>query len=465
MKYKDRKHAKRKYKQALLATVATMTLGVSTLGSTASVFAEENTQQQQQQQQQQMAAPPKIEDGMITNLINHIKSQPDKWNAMSDSEKEGLTKLGKAGFTLIKQMYTNAYTKDFRGATIELAQAVLPLIPYGSYVSPILGLIWPESKENSMMDQIEKLIDSKVDAGITKYDLDAIKSDFNTLVDLQQKFEKSMLNKDTEKSTRKNNAINLDNKYVSILNDASKDSKEEAELPLYTTMAAAHIAFLKSTQYEKTREQAGIDKGTFDVHFNKVDAKITEYTKHIQKVYNKKLEQVNKDLQNSIPGLAYNVDPKTINRHNVVEKMTDAYKAAHASYSAAVRSGHGMDLANERVQAVGKALEYGKEVVKNLNTYIDETIKNQLFSLISYGNTTAPLLVDGWDSDSNGTKYYVGYKGDGTDVENGTQAKNDIYKIDGKFYGFNSSGECYNPEGTTEGWSEGAAFYVGYKGD
>ncbi|MEH7153007.1 hypothetical protein CN404_24510 [Bacillus thuringiensis] len=28
MKYKDRKNAKRKYKQALLATVATMTLGV-----------------------------------------------------------------------------------------------------------------------------------------------------------------------------------------------------------------------------------------------------------------------------------------------------------------------------------------------------------------------------------------------------------------------------------------------------
>lgn len=41
MKYKDRKHAKRKYKQALLATVATMTLGVSTLGSTSSAFAAE----------------------------------------------------------------------------------------------------------------------------------------------------------------------------------------------------------------------------------------------------------------------------------------------------------------------------------------------------------------------------------------------------------------------------------------
>ncbi|MGX5634119.1 hypothetical protein [Bacillus thuringiensis] len=49
MKYKDRKDAKRKYKQALLATVATMTLGVSTLGSTASAFAEEKKTEVQPQ--------------------------------------------------------------------------------------------------------------------------------------------------------------------------------------------------------------------------------------------------------------------------------------------------------------------------------------------------------------------------------------------------------------------------------
>ncbi|MBW3491123.1 hypothetical protein [Bacillus sp. FDAARGOS_1420] len=50
MKYKDRKHAKRKYKQALLATVATMSLGVSALGGTTSAFAEEKTTGAQQEQ-------------------------------------------------------------------------------------------------------------------------------------------------------------------------------------------------------------------------------------------------------------------------------------------------------------------------------------------------------------------------------------------------------------------------------
>ncbi|WP_410993749.1 leukocidin family pore-forming toxin [Bacillus cereus] len=41
MKYKDRKDARRKYKQAILATVATMSLGVSALGGTTSAFAAE----------------------------------------------------------------------------------------------------------------------------------------------------------------------------------------------------------------------------------------------------------------------------------------------------------------------------------------------------------------------------------------------------------------------------------------
>ncbi|MGK8429217.1 hypothetical protein OF864_14375 [Bacillus cereus] len=57
MKYKDRKDAKRKYKQALLVTVTTMTLGVSTLGGSTSAFAEENTAPSQSSAQGNSVAP------------------------------------------------------------------------------------------------------------------------------------------------------------------------------------------------------------------------------------------------------------------------------------------------------------------------------------------------------------------------------------------------------------------------
>ncbi|EOO24463.1 hypothetical protein IIU_06725 [Bacillus cereus VD133] len=51
MKYKDRIRVKRNYKQALLATVTTFTLGVSALGGAASAFAAENTKEVQKQSQ------------------------------------------------------------------------------------------------------------------------------------------------------------------------------------------------------------------------------------------------------------------------------------------------------------------------------------------------------------------------------------------------------------------------------
>ncbi|MBJ8025684.1 hypothetical protein [Bacillus cereus] len=72
MKYKNRKHAKRKYKKALLATVATMTLGVSTLGSTVSVFAVENKIQTRISKESSVAAPSlDIQGYLIKNGIKN----------------------------------------------------------------------------------------------------------------------------------------------------------------------------------------------------------------------------------------------------------------------------------------------------------------------------------------------------------------------------------------------------------
>ncbi|MBW3496817.1 CyaA/EF/ExoY family adenylyl cyclase toxin [Bacillus sp. FDAARGOS_1420] len=49
MKYKERTHAKRRFKKAVFVTAATMTLGMSTFGDTISVFAAENTTETQKE--------------------------------------------------------------------------------------------------------------------------------------------------------------------------------------------------------------------------------------------------------------------------------------------------------------------------------------------------------------------------------------------------------------------------------
>ncbi|MCU4948959.1 MULTISPECIES: hypothetical protein [Bacillus cereus group] len=57
MKYKDRKDAKRKYKQALLATVVTITVGVSAVGGTTPASAAEKTAQPQSSAQENRVTP------------------------------------------------------------------------------------------------------------------------------------------------------------------------------------------------------------------------------------------------------------------------------------------------------------------------------------------------------------------------------------------------------------------------
>ncbi|MEH7151317.1 binary toxin-like calcium binding domain-containing protein [Bacillus thuringiensis] len=72
----------------------------------------------------------------------------------------------------------------------------------------------------------------------------------------------------------------------------------------------------------------------------------------------------------------------------------------------------------------------------------------------------------GWvqADDANKTQYYIGHKDDGTDVKNDTLATG-LQKIKGKYYAFNDDGHCLNPnDGKTEGWIADS-YYIGYKGD
>ncbi|WP_242228007.1 insecticidal delta-endotoxin Cry8Ea1 family protein [Bacillus cereus group sp. BfR-BA-01392] len=196
----------------------------------------------------------------------------------------------------LKQLYTNAYSKDFNNASKELALGITALIPYaGVIISPLLGLLWPENTSDSQMKQVEQ----KIEERIKGYDLSAIKSDYKTLLGLQQKFEKSMIEKNINKDTRRNDAINVDNKFESLINDCAKEPKlEEAELPLYTMIAAAHLVFLQSMQQEQIRLDANIDGGTFNSHFDTFTEKAKKYRDHIKETYDKKYKHVIKEITN-----------------------------------------------------------------------------------------------------------------------------------------------------------------------
>ncbi|MEJ9251052.1 insecticidal delta-endotoxin Cry8Ea1 family protein, partial [Bacillus thuringiensis] len=397
MKYKDRTHAKRKYKQALLATVATMTLGVSTLGSTSSAFAEEkdtNATQQQNTVQQKSAgtyyeaAPTNVSSiaAPLEKTIELLKNQKfanaeGKQVSIFDGNKYITPDFLKGSISttglLLKQIYSDAYSKDFNNAARELSVSLVSLIPYGgSIASPILGLIWPENVDNSQMKKIEKLIGSK----ISEYDVNTLKAKYNTLVDRQTKYENSMVETDIAKDTRKTNAINADNAFIALINESNKKDLELAELPVYTTAAAAHITFLQAMQVQQTREKAGIDSGTFNANFNSqtnnLADNIATYTKHIQDVYDKREKEIFEQIANIVKRFG---GSESINIYNYETILTEKYNAIKANKSGSA----GIErLKDDLIDAKSQCDELNTELQKLYN----ETLGNEAFLTVTKGH-------------------------------------------------------------------------------
>ncbi|PGS68218.1 hypothetical protein COC69_27035, partial [Bacillus cereus] len=105
MKYKDRIHAKRKYKQVLLATVTTFTLGVSALGGAASTFAAENTKEVQKQSQNESTVKNKVqltEEKKIGKIdLSKIKGDLDNQKKIFEENENNLF-IGAAGLGINK---------------------------------------------------------------------------------------------------------------------------------------------------------------------------------------------------------------------------------------------------------------------------------------------------------------------------------------------------------------------------
>ncbi|KIZ27071.1 hypothetical protein [Bacillus cereus] len=174
MKYKNRKDAKRKYKQALLATLATMTIGVSTFGSTTSAFAadEDNIS---------VISSHTLNDiGIQVEKI--IPDQTLRNKFLKAFATKGTMKVGVNGsFQFIKDAQKDI--PNFNDTFRSLAMAGTDLIPYaGLGISPLIGLLWSENDGVSaqikeMSNQILTQVDEKFD---TEY-VNNLKTDFKTL--------------------------------------------------------------------------------------------------------------------------------------------------------------------------------------------------------------------------------------------------------------------------------------------
>ncbi|MCD2338378.1 RICIN domain-containing protein [Bacillus cereus] len=301
MKYKNRKDAKRKYKQAILATVATMTVGLSTVGGTAPVFAAVQPVQELPKTFLNDLGlefnPPSIQSAEVKKIMIDASENPRRLNDLLRQISMGVT--GK-----------------------------VPAV--GSVVSALVGYLYPEqngvdSKLNALEDKLTAKIEKTADAEHVKI----IKSKIQTLTEAADELQVA-LNKVNKgiyydgsvqdiHSTLRKKAEAVDNNFKALIPFLTQEGHEIGDLPVYTKVAAAHIMFLN---YMKTR---GTDSklyrydtsSTVDAQFQPAN-RVSTYAKHIEdtfkkgdaaivKLIEKRDELISEKRKLIVPGIPVNI--------------------------------------------------------------------------------------------------------------------------------------------------------------
>ncbi|PFB52225.1 hypothetical protein CN404_21250 [Bacillus thuringiensis] len=494
MKYKDRKNAKRKYKQALLATVATMTLGVSTLGSTASVFAEENTQQQQ-------SAMAPATDGSVINIdgSGDIKTdgivfkkestdglvfkRADDGTITVSKEKEKLFNIntlkaiGSLGGATFKQAWADRKAGNFNNTFRTLAMGSAALIPYGGVViSPLIGYLWPENDHEAQakLKQLMSDIAAQTKTQIADYDVEALGSKLKKLRKDLQEFE-GIMNPtgrkiaaapsvgDEAESTRIL-VGNIHNDFKNLIEESQKESYKETELPIFMVAATAHLQFLNYLAlHGKDPKLNYDDKGLKIAALTPLERAHKEYKEYATEAAKKGLDAINnaerpvKQMQESwtFKYLASDLKKQalsaTIMGPDTVVKETFDTTINNIAFKQALGIKDDWTMDQD-----GRILYYDPQDHK-MQTGWKEISTSFAARIQNTGNLSIQFLKD------QGLKYsWYYFSPEKTDKF----AKGELYKdttetINGKTYTFGVDGTCLNPDGgEAAGWHQiGEAWY------
>lgn len=465
MNYKDRKDAKCKYKQVLLSTFATMTLGVSTLGSTSSIFAEE---EEAGAQQDFPAAYSLGTDGRADNsdIVQKLGEAGEKLlkNTPVDSRVgQSLTILAGGTAEALKG-------KDWVTVARTLAIGSSALVPVGGvFVSPLLELLWPNTQTDPkvLIDELEKKLSTK----ITDINREGLTAHYQSLSTLLKQFQDSVNNTSTSgvyydsiQAANAQVARDINQEFNKLIGACKIPTLQTELLPLYTATAAAHLEFLKFIEKNWQHPRIQMDAEAFKRYITPTFKKArADYIKYIQETYKqgeKKIyDEMEKEInaaksQNLVPGGTKITDESVIINSlqaqiNQKQDEVNLLKKINQPYS---------DASEKKSKIEAYLIDY-KNLVWKKNTYIQTTVQNPAFSqLAQWGQVEENENMYYYNADGKkqtdwqqiGDKWYYFSTADNT-----TNLKGDTFKkeemvvgnvfINGKLYQFNNSGECINP--------------------
>jgi len=452
MKYKDRKDAKRKYKQTLLATVATMTLGVSTLGSTASAFAEEKDQNATQQQNtvQQKSAGTYYAAGPtypgLAAFNTALEAGSKGGGVKGVSNYTGIANTAKNSITILLK---DVNSENFNNTARNFAMLGVGMIPgMGAFISPLLSLLWPESGSGikdalkSLEDKLIAIMDDKITAkDITDLQAAIHGGASGGLVSELSEFEDSLNDNTRQPAPRINQGriTAIQSKFSTLLGTTSKKDFEISELPLFTLVATAHLTFMDTVKKNGTLPKIGYTQAEVDEVLHKMEDNRKDYIDYIEKMYkageakiNEKISKLAQDAHNKLESLdEKNFDKTATDKaiEDLQDKLTNLPKPRTHTHEDENKFINEQEKLIDQRDSLKEYVSQYTELLYQKSDFYSKTKGSEAFQIAATGHATPdPNLIQktGWVAngghytyiDTEGhakTDWFNDKKSDGTD--------------------------------------------------
>ncbi|HDR4457513.1 MULTISPECIES: insecticidal delta-endotoxin Cry8Ea1 family protein [Bacillus cereus group] len=326
---------------------------------------------------------------LMDGLIKSVNSE-----GFNLKNKKELILLG--GDTL-KSAYKDAHENsgNFNNTARTIAMGATALIPYGgAFISPLLGLLWPENVPNSenliekMKNELVKMMDEK----IQDFDLDILRTDTKHLKKQLVEFENIINGKKTEsfytgsiEETRRADVLQMNSDFDKLLNRSRKENRLIAELPIFTIVAVAYLEFLHFMEKNAKSTLLKFDSTTINEKFiTPLPIRRTEYLNHVKKTY----EEGNKEFEKKMKIIAIKVlgknNPKP---QDNLDRMTDVIADLRKQKKAFEHSISLRDFDKEIKEATDFMNEYAG-LLHQKNQFYNNTWGNEAFRLM--------VKVGGW---------------------------------------------------------------------
>ncbi|MBW3496049.1 insecticidal delta-endotoxin Cry8Ea1 family protein [Bacillus sp. FDAARGOS_1420] len=278
-------------------------------------------------------------------------------------------------------------------------------MPFGMFVSPMIGLLWPENKGDALQKLEDKLKRYVLDE-IDKDQLNYLQGEFNSLNKDLKTLENAVNEKGSQHADDKTKnqlgswTVGIEQTFGRILEHTSDAKHKVTNLPLYTKVAIAHIQFLQSVQQHA--DKMNITQDSLRQLYTKegLNTLINSYVEHINETYDNAKDQYIEKI-NKVPSF-------TIDLGNTQGQVTDLKTRknnAQAKLDARIRV-----LRTNPAMIWTNDSEYNKYTaeVNQLNDAITAYEKLAKLYEGSVGDPTIQDLAQGkWVKQNNGKWHYV----------------------------------------------------------